>query len=81
MTTLPGLGLNQNGQARTLLRPEQCGKCKWHAAVAGAPHFECRRNPPSAHLLQTNRGLQTMCVFPIVMGDGWCGEYRPELSV
>ena len=75
---LPGLG--QGLQAKTLRRPERCERCKWHAAVAGAPHVECRRNPPSPHLLQTNRGMQTMCVFPIVAPDAWCGCFERSIE-
>lgn len=75
---LPGLG--QGLSAKTLLRAERCEKCKWHTAVAGAPHFECRRNPPTAHLLNTPRGMQTMCVFPIVMPEHYCGEFKMALE-
>ncbi len=75
---LPGLG--QGLKANTLLRPERCEKCKWHAAVSGQPHLECRRNPPIPHLLNTPRGMQTMCVFPIVSGEHWCGEYARSIE-
>lgn len=76
---LPGLS---NGlQVKTMIRSDNCAKCKWHAAVAGQPHLECRRNPPTAQVLPTNRGMQTMCVFPIVMPDLWCGEWKPSIEV
>lgn len=77
-TFLPGLG---NGlQAKTLIRPDNCAKCKWHAAVAGQPHLECRRNPPTAALVPTNQGMQTVCVFPIVRSDLWCGQFSPSIT-
>ena len=75
---LPGLGAQP--QMKTMIRSESCGKCKWHAAVAGQPHLECRRNPPTAQVLPTNRGMQTMCVFPIVMPELYCGEFRPFIE-
>ena len=75
---LPGLG--GQPQMKTMIRSESCGKCKWHAAVQGQPHLECRRNPPVPNLLQTPRGMQTMCVFPIVMPELYCGEFRPFIE-
>lgn len=75
---LPGLG--QSLKASTLLRPERCEKCKWHAAVANQPHLECRRNPPTPSVIPTNRGLQTICTFAIVQPDAWCGEFKVQLE-
>jgi hypothetical protein len=75
---LPGLGAPP--QMKSMLRAESCGKCKWHAAVAGQPHIECRRYPPVPNVIATNRGMQTVCNFPILTPEYWCGEWKPGIE-
>jgi hypothetical protein len=77
MNALPGLQINQ---AKPLMRRECCGKCKFHSALPGQPHFECRFNPPVPHIAQSNHGMQTVCVFPIVMAEHWCGQFKMHLD-
>lgn len=35
----------------------------------------CRRYPPSVNVVATTQGGMTLCNFPIVKKDAWCGEY------
>ena len=51
---------------------------------------QCRRFPPQANIVVQRAGgpsgivgsgqmaVQTICTFPTVQGDAWCGEYRKK---
>lgn len=60
-----------------------CGNCKYGAMMLqNATQYECRRFPPTAHLLGVTPNRQPMFAnaFPIVPAKGLsCGEFALKL--
>lgn len=70
----------------SIIRPEQCAKCKFSLPRAHEQNkFDCRRNPPTAAIFpqQNERGQlvgsQIISGWPLVQGEQWCGEFRPNI--
>lgn len=56
----------------------RCEKCTFALADKNSGQLECRRYPPV--VVQTRVGFEFK--NPIVLPDGWCGEYRiDELQI
>ena len=59
------------------MKGESCKTCRYR--IDG----DCRRYPPTVHLLQTLsavpqfRNLKPEAVWPPVAEDHWCGEFKP----
>jgi hypothetical protein len=67
----------------TLLRPDNCGNCKFHKvaqAAKGGTELQCHRNPAMTTflVLPSERGLEVTKVtgWGVVNPDEWCGEHR-----
>jgi len=74
---LPGLPKSTG----KLIRPQRCENCHWAEKSNPAhPVFECHKGPPTAAILATNKGPQTLSAFPLVQPTQWCGEWKPKIS-
>jgi hypothetical protein len=61
---------------------ESCEKCKfWTWAKNQGNKGVCRRFPPIPMMVGANdQGPIIGSQFPIMMGEGWCGEYAVKLE-
>ena len=80
--SLPGLPSSMR-----LIRPQNCGNCKYHSAVKGQPQLECRYDPPKATVFMVqppgpNRppGFMTHTGFPPVRDEVTCGKWSPMIE-
>lgn len=48
-------------------------------AITGNTGGECRRNPPTVHLIPGRDGISAHGIFPATVGAGWCGEH-PDIA-
>lgn len=51
-----------------------CNSCAAYAALAN----ECRAKPPTAVVIEGPKGAVPAGIFPLVRGESWCGEWRPD---
>lgn len=64
-----------------LVRTERCDTCKW-ASAPDPRSLECRRNPPTAHIVPGPNGqAQAVSCFPPTQPDHWCGCYTIKITV
>ena len=45
------------------------------------PNLQCRRNPPTAAFIQTQRGPVPISSFPLTKPEDWCGDWVPKFAV
>ena len=63
-----------------LVRDQRCETCKW--AFAPDPGgLECRRHPPSAHIIMASQGPQPVSIFPPTQPTHFCGEHTMKITV
>ena len=73
-----------------LVRSERCENCKW-AGPASDPGLPvgtqiCRGGPPSSQIrfgkdAQGREVQQTICNWPLVSGEDWCGAWKPRIEM
>lgn len=66
-----------------LIRPSCCANCKHKGEPLQNAQHECRRFPPipTTFMVNDGKGFVTHTGWPMVMADGWCGEWQPKIEM
>ena len=66
---------------------QACSNCRYSEInTQKITEYGCRRFPPIVSRLTVvtstgQQGVQTICQFPTVKGDAWCGEWETKIVV
>jgi hypothetical protein len=56
---------------------ECCGECRFYKPDSPIRSTgSCRRYPPAVFRVDSLAGLYKTTEFPIMLHDGWCGEFK-----
>ncbi len=64
-----------------MTKDTNCSNCRFSLPMDSEQHM-CRRFPPNVLVHpapNADQGAQVFCQFPVMLGNGWCGEYKIRL--